>query len=75
MVVILIRWYIIKGMELDFISHWENVMTVPKGVGLYRETLCQANPEIEDVKFHTYDVESGKKTCVGLKKTGLCCLV
>ena len=39
MVVVLVRWYIHKGKEEEFINFWENIMKVPDGSGLYRETL------------------------------------
>ena len=58
MVVILIRWYIKNDKTTKFISHWENVMKVSKGKGLFRETLCKANPKIEDPKFHTFNLDN-----------------
>lgn len=57
MKVILIRWYINKGMESDFISYWKYNMAISKGKGLHRETLCEVDSETADPKFHTFDIE------------------
>lgn len=62
MVVVLVRWYIHKGKEADFINFWENIMQVPDGSGLYRETLTKEIPENNDPKFHTFDIEGHSYT-------------
>jgi hypothetical protein len=56
MVVVLIRWYIKKGKEQNFINFWEG-MQVPDDKGLHRETLTKEDPDITDPKMHTFDVE------------------
>lgn len=58
MVVILIRWYIKDGFEGKFIEMWTNTMKVPKEKGLYREILTTADTEEEDLKYHTFSLES-----------------
>lgn len=62
MIVVLIRWYIHKGKEIEFVNFWENIMKVPDGSGLYRETLTKEDPNITDPKMHTFDVESSYYT-------------
>lgn len=62
MVVVLVRWYIHKGKEEEFINFWENVMKVPDGCGLFRETLTKEIQENTDPIFHTFDIEGHSYT-------------
>jgi hypothetical protein len=55
MVVILVHWLIFPGKEKDFEARWKT-MTVPNGVGLYREILTELDREPANPRFHTFSL-------------------
>ena len=55
MVVILVHWLIFPGKEKEFEARWRK-MTVPPGVGLYREILTELDREPANPRFHTFSL-------------------
>jgi hypothetical protein len=58
MVIILVHWLIKKGCEDEFVLFWETQMKIAINQGLYRETLTAVDDKEEDLKFHTFPIES-----------------
>jgi hypothetical protein len=50
----LVKWRITKGHEDEFIAYWKG-LAVPKGKGLFREILTQAEDSSPSDKLHTWD--------------------
>lgn len=57
MVVILVHWLIKPEKEPEFIKRWEE-MTVQSDSGLFREIFTTPETEIQNLKYHTFGLES-----------------